>query len=101
MIKLTHNGGTIMNGKLNRTQLLNMTAHSALKVLPDNTAISLNFKASELFCNASNLMADAFAASRKINLKEIEKLQSDEDKVFIDALVTNIKDWIPKTTNQV
>ncbi len=79
VIKLTQNCGTITNGKLNRTQLSKMTAHDALKVLTNDTATSLNFKASELFGNASNLMEDTFVASCKINLKETKKLQSDED----------------------
>ncbi len=100
VIKTVRNGGAIANGKLDRDKLSKKTAYDALKALPPSEAKSAYFSASDLFGDsAEDAMLSSFSRTCEFNNDETEKEMSDEDKTFIQPIVANLSDWLPKTTS--
>ena len=102
VIKTIKNGGTITNGKLDRDKLTKKAAYDALNALPASEANSVFFSASNLFDDSpTDIMLESFSSACEFKNNDVEKEMSDEDNTFIQSIVANLADWLPKTSSLI
>ena len=102
VIKTIKNGGTIANGKLDRDKLSKKAAYDALNALPASEANAIFFSASNLFDDSPiDIMLESFSSACEFKNNEVAKEMSDEDNTFIQSIVANLADWLPKTSSLI